>query len=306
MRIVMLCALLGFATIGSASSWRIISWAGNTPESNVRLGVDELRLGCSGTAQRCLSSLDAVAKRESIDAVVLALGAPRAEIAVRATELARASLTEPRLRAIGLDDFVRTLARWAKESGDALVPADVLRDMLDGASRENPRLGFAVTVYEDQLESPLLVKNLPYELRARITRVSLYLHYRRNADGLPEYVSRAHQLFPGAEIIGGVYAYDRREYLPCRQGARRKCSAGEEAALFTAAFTEQVDLLGKGELAGLEFYPGAFGLEQDWSGWGNPRVCPPGRKSECIAHTLALREAARKLLPPRGRDESTR
>src|SRR5262249_32520996 len=151
--------------------------------------------------------------------------------------------------------FVRILAKWSKESGSDTMPGKTVGDMIAGSQGKNPKLGFAVTVYEDQLDSPWLKdRQLPKDVRARVTRVSLYLHYRRNAGKLPQYVKRIREIFPGATVVGGVYAYDRSAYLPCAQGTKSMCSAQEESALFTEAFDSQLRMLKSGELGGIEFY----------------------------------------------------
>lgn len=74
-------------------------------------------------------------------------------------------------------------------------------------------------------------------------RVALYLHFRSNWEKYPEYVSETKKLFPNAVIYGGVYHYDRIDYLKCKQGGKDKCSKNDEFRLYQDALNLQLGLL---------------------------------------------------------------
>jgi hypothetical protein len=46
----------------------------------------------------------------------------------------------------------------------------------------------------------------------------------------------------------------------------------------------------------IEFYPGYFGAEEQWTGWSNPRECAPGDLANCIANTKLMRDEALAIL----------
>ena len=54
----------------------------------------------------------------------------------------------------------------------------------------------------------------------------------------------------------------------------------------------QVRLMHDREIEAIEFYPGYFGVEEQWSGWSNPKACAPADLATCIANTKSMRQAA--------------
>lgn len=293
MRLVSAVILLVSASVANAAGMHIISWTGNSRQWNSQLGVNELRVGCSGTPTACLVSLSDAARSQGVDSVTLAITPDPAKIADYAAEFSAASLKEPRLRGIGIDDFVNTMTQW-KNAG-AADSATLLRATVGKAKSVNPKLEFGVTIYEDQLSSALLTA-VPSDVRARVDRVSLYCHYRRGCLDFAGHVRQTHGLFPKATIIAGAYAYDRSDYLPCAQGSKEMCSPQQDKELFREAFAAQLALLRSGDVGGIEFYPGNFGTEQQWNGWATPRVCQPSRRQECTDATVSMHQLVGQML----------
>lgn len=283
------------AQVCGAAGWPLVSWVGSTSEWNQRLGVTEYRIACSSEPARCVDSLRYHAGKGGIDSFVVAIVAPREQIADYAAQYGAASLTEKRLRGVSIDDFVKTLLGWQQAASGMPDAPHLLEQVIANAKRGNPAMLFGITVYEDELSSATL-RELPGALRAKIDRVSLYLHYRANGRDYPNYARRVRQLFPNAQLFGGVYAYDRIDYVPCAGKRGSKCSVAEEKNLFQQAFATEMAMLKNGQLDGLELYPGYFGAEQDWRGWSKPRNCSEARRQECIDVTKSMRAGVIKAL----------
>jgi hypothetical protein len=297
-----------------ASSLRplVATWGGDSADWVKRLGVRQIRQGCPDTASTCLTRMRAAAKAEGVSAVSVSFNADDStwtDLQKRADEYAKLSGTAEGIAPIvelSLDDFLRrfdptvsTAEKFLRRLGmkDSQAASSSFARVLD-TIRGAPRpLSFGITLYEDELDSAVL-EGIPLATRAKLDVVYLYLHYRKNAAQYPEAVRKARALFPSARIIGGVYAYDRLAYLPCEQGDKKLCSLQEELAEFRRALEAQRDLLKRGELAGLEFYPGFFGREERWPGWEKPRICAPESHASCVANTKALRELSLQVLGP--------
>ena len=61
---------------------------------------------------------------------------------------------------------------------------------------------------------------------------TLFPHYRKERKSVTDYIAEAKRAFPNAKVILGIYAYDRREYLPCSADIHVPCSNEEEIDLF--------------------------------------------------------------------------
>jgi hypothetical protein len=278
------CALLA---PGGAVAAEVVSWATNTPEWNQQLGVTTMRRGCSSAPAACLAHIRQAAAQQNVERWTIAVKGDRQTMLAYAAEYSRLSLADARLVQVDIDDFVALLKRWNLETiGSA---AEVFSEFVHNVKSANPDLGLGITLYEDELDSRVL-QGLSEAARARVDRVSLYLHYRSNAEGYPRYVDRVKELFPRAAIWAGSYAYDRTDYLPCAQDSRRPCSMDEELRLFQQSLGIQLELLSEGKIAGIEFYPGHFGLEREWHGWAKPRICQAERREACIEMTRRMRQ----------------
>ena len=297
-----LCAAMITLLMPSASPAespsKVISWVGNIDEWNRSMDVDELRLSCRREPQVCLKSAGYHSREQGVNRITLAMVVEADRAIEYAASYGRGSRSEPRVTSIGIDDFAKTLLRWKRSLGSGVTLDRLVSRVIDATLEGNPALEFSVTLYEDDLSSTILRDELAPSVRARIDRVSLYLHYRGNGPNYPAYVRRAKALFPNARMVAGVYAYDRVDYLPCRQGRSAKCSTEEEFRLFERALREQFRLLADKKIAAIELYPGYFGKEADWPPWSQPRICDPGRRDECVALTRRMRE--RLLIELRG------
>jgi hypothetical protein len=271
-------------TSRASQRWQIITWGPNTPEWNQKLHVTGMRLGCSDTPASCMKEAGA-ASREGLE---IFLAVPlKVDVASYGSEYARLSHSTPSVIEIGVDDFAGQYHRLLMSAASA--PSAVLNSLIEGVKSNGSPLKFGATIYEDELQSPELSDaNLPPTIRAKFDIVHLYLHYRSNGAKTPEYLQQATKLFPNAKVILGVYAYDRISYIPCRKGVAAPCSKQEELDYFRTALDADIALLNSGVASGLEFYPGSFGREEQWSGWDKPDICP-GRRQECIDNTKALR-----------------
>jgi len=281
--------LPAYAAVGP----EIVTWVGNDPGWNDRLGVTLMRQGCDLAPIDCLRRLTVAAKAQQVSRWAVAVKRDATKWPDEALEYSQRSLTEPLLVEIDIDDFLSAMKTWHVSTlGRA---NQVLEAVTRNVKHHNARLRFGITLYEDELDSQLIAW-IPTETRGRVDRVSLYLHYRANAANYARYLADARRLFPGADIWAGSYAYDRIDYLPCDQSRRRRCSVDEEIALYRESLRIQIGLLRDGSLAGIEFYPGFFGLEDQWQGWGNVRICRPERRRECVENTRRMRAIAAEEL----------
>lgn len=263
-------------------------------------------MGCSLAPPACVQRATVAAEKQQVGRVTLAVTSDLDRLSQQAALYSQLSLQESRLAGIGVDDFYSALKRWLLQHPlDAMTTfGNAIRDLRS----RNSRLQFGITLYEDELDA-MLLKAVPNEVRARIDLVSLYLHYRKSGPDFARFVTRVKQLFPNARIIGGSYAYDRIDYLPCARDDSRKCTEEEELQLFESSLKIQAGLVRSGVLGGIEFYPGSFGEEATWEGWNNERLCRSTRRQECIDLTRRLRQVALRVLSKAGlavRNESAK
>ena len=243
-----------------------------------------MRMGCSDTPAGCIRE----AAASSRDGAEIFLAVPlRVDTVAYGAEYAKLSRANLSVVEIGIDDFAGQYRKLL--ASGALNAAKILNSLMNGVKSGGSKLKFGATIYEDELALPEFAdSNLPSAVRAKFEVVHLYLHYRASGDATPEFVRQAKELFPNASIVLGVYAYDRISYISCAKGGARPCSKREELDFFRQALDADFKLLESGAVSGIEFYPGAFGREDSWSGWDKPQICP-GRKQECIANTKELR-----------------
>src|SRR5579872_5007467 len=196
----------------------IMTWAGNTPDSNALLGVNTIRLGCSSTPDFCFTEIQRSASSDDVQRVFLAIRMDPTTSANYAAQISQWSLTHPVLFSVGFDDLVNRMEHLQNDFGIA-HPGTVVTDTINAAKSANPNLKFSVSMYEDLLGSPLLGdSNLPLSTRQNIDYVDLYIHYRQDGANYANYIQQTKAIFPNARIIASVYAYDRLDYLPCSPG----------------------------------------------------------------------------------------
>ncbi len=280
------------SAIGGSVSNKIITWGENTPEWNRILHLGALRIGCSDAPQSCADYAQKTAKSQGVDKVFLAILLKPDQTPAYAREYSQLSLQHPALYEVGFDDFVGQCERQ-KLPMAAMSP--LLNDIAHGFKQVNPNLHLGITVYEDELtSSDFPLGQLDEQFRKSVDFVHLYPHYRKEARSFAAAVQESNQIFPSAKIIAGVYAYDRRDYLPCTRGGSGPCTNQEEISLFTQSFKERLGMLGNSGVEWLEFYPGSFGTEAQWSQWKQPRMCRAERLQECIDNTKAMRDVVRQ------------
>lgn len=280
-------ALSMVSICADAASYDIMAW-GLKPTVESSPYVTSLRIGCNGTPQSCIS---AYKPQPKIKYIAISFEKPNDadETLKRASEYSTLSLSNPQLHEIDIDDFMAFMGNInGRDKGAYLV------DLTSRVKSKNPKLNFGITLYEDQVARiHKEVDAIPVEARNKIDRVALYLHFRQNWDKYQQYVADTKRLFPNARIYGGVYHYDRRDYIACGQGDKRKCTATEENDLFQRSLELQKQMLQAGQLAGLELYPGAIGTEDTWPEWSSPALCASDRLSDCVS---ASKNMGRKTL----------
>jgi len=283
--------LLCLSCIGSiyAREANIIVYGQNAPEWNKDLGVNGTRSSCNAEPAACMKTVAALLSGQHTDHFYLNLPTDPEKAPAYAEFYSKASREQPQLREIDLDDFVDHFNTWCHTSG---VHCDrLMNQIIDNVKSNNPKLRFGITVYETEIASLVANPKFPPELRRRIDTVHLYIINRADGPRFENYVKQVKENFPNAEVIAGVYAYDRLDFEKCHG-----CSAADARDLQKQTLRAQVRLLQQGEIAGLEFYPGHFGWEDKFSGWSDPNECAPARRHECINNTKAMRDDAVVIL----------
>lgn len=285
---------LAIVRVRGAGKWMVITWGENTPEWNHKLGVTAIREGCSGTPTACINQVKSQNDRRIFLSILLKTAIPGnygAQYGLLARQV-------PSLLAIGADDFVGQYEKLFL--GGFQDPPSALRSLINGIKAADPDLGFGLTVYEDDLQSPYLSDpKFSSADRAKVDYVHLFMHYRTDTPNTPKYVEEAKSVFPNAKIILGVYAYDRISYLPCAKGGP-PCTAQQERDYLRQGLDADFRLLEDGDASGIEFWPGSFGRIGEWKGWDESRICP-GRKSECVQNTEQMEQIVAQEFKNHGR-----
>jgi hypothetical protein len=288
--------LVVYAAIAGQAPVKVITWGGNTLEWNHTLHLGALRVGCSDPPASCADYAQQISRSQGVDKVFLSILLQAEKTPVYVREYSRLSLGHPSLYEVGVDDFV-------SQSDKLNMTLPALSAFLAQTTRDlkgaNPKLAFGITVYEDELSSDHLpLANLDAQFRSSVDFVHLYPHYRQEKLSFSAAAQQALKIFPQAKIVAGVYAYDRRDYLPCTRGNSTPCTNEQEVTLFTQSLKERLAAIASGEAEWLEFYPGSFGDEAKWPNWTAPRTCKPERVHECVDNTIAMRSIVRKILNP--------
>jgi hypothetical protein len=217
-----------------------------------------------------------------VDKAFLAILLKPGQTPAYASQYSQLSLNHPMMYEVGFDDFVGQAER---QKMPLAAMSAMLVDIAHLLKAVNPKLLLGITVYEDELRSaPFPLAELDQQFRGSVDFVHLYPHYRQEAQSFGDSVALARRIFPAAKIIAGVYAYDRRDYLPCAHGSQVPCTNTEE--------------LGNSGVDWLEFYPGSFGGEAQWPLWKQAHICRQDRVQECVENTKAMREVVKKTFNP--------
>jgi hypothetical protein len=292
----LLAAMCGLATLGfnvipvqAQTPSGITSWYQNTSDTNAQLGTTAIRLGCSDIPNHCFDQIDMAASSQDVTQIYLSIALDSNTSVPYAAQFSQWSLTHPELISVGFDDLVNKMDDLQR-SGIPL-PGQIVDQTINNVKSGNPSLKFGATIFENELDSPLLKDpNLPLSTRTKFDYVHFYIHYRMNGANFATYIQQLKAMFPSAKLIAGVYAYDRIDYLPCQPGITTPCTVQQDAGLFQQLFLAQLSALGQQQVDQIEFSPGYFGLEDQWPGWFEPRMCNLSRLAECIANTKAMRQ----------------
>lgn len=272
----------------------VITWGGNSADWNLVLHLSGVRLGCSDAPTSCLQQVDQMAGAQSVSSIFLAILLNPANIAVNSATLGSLAPSHPNLVEVGFDDFV---SQCEKTHLDPSELSSLLQTIASNLKSRNTKLQFGATIYQDELISGELDNlHLSDGARQSIDIIHLFPHYRKERKSVTDYVAEAKRIFPKARVILGVYAYDRREYLPCSAGSHIPCSTDEEINLFDQAFREDLRVAESGGVAGIEFSPGNFGGEDTWKGWNSSRACKQGEREACVKNTVAMRAKVREAM----------
>jgi hypothetical protein len=284
------------SAMGAQHLNKVITWGGNSPEWNRALHLGGLRLGCSDAPTQCVDYAEHLSKSQGVDRVFLAILLDAEKTPAYAREYSELSLTHPILYEVGFDDFV---GQCERQKRDPSLLSPLLNQIAHELRAANPKLRLGITLYEDELTSSrFALSHLDEQFRKNIDFVHLYPHYRKEARSFSASVLQAAQIFPASNIIPGIYAYDRRDYLPCARGSSAPCTNQEELSLFTQSLKERLGMLGSLNVEWVEFYPGSFGTEAQWDNWKESRACSRDRLQECLQNTRAMREVVRQTLNP--------
>jgi hypothetical protein len=275
----------------SISTWSVQT---NTPQWNQDLGVTYGRQGCSDPPASCMSFTGRIAASDKVK-VVLTIPLNSTTTASYARQYSQLSLSSPFLAEVSIDDFVDQYRALSK-AVPAVNPAAVVAEVIANVKSDNPKLAFGATIYENDLTNALLQNvSLPAVTREKFDYIHLFIHYRENGTNYSTYVAQAKALFPHAHIIAGSYAVDRRAFLPCAQSGTALCTVQQDYDLFTESLKIQVQELQAGAVDRIEFFPGYFGTESQWT-WSDPKHCAASEEDECIANTVSMREGAIGIL----------
>lgn len=262
----------------------VITWGGNAPGWNQKLHVNAIRMGCSSAPNGCVQAAQQIAQQQHVNRVFLAMLLTQSSVNY-AQQYGALSRINPVLYSVGFDDFVSQIERLHSSPADV---AALLDQFVSGLKSANPGLHFGVTIYEDELSSPVLTSSEMANVRSRTDFVHLFVHYRQDGPNFQMYAAQAKSVFPNAQIIAGSYPVDRIDYLPCSKNEHRNCTSEEEISLFEKTLDVQLQLLQSRSVSGIEFFPGYFGNIEKASMWQAPRSCRPGRLLECISNSRQM------------------
>ena len=270
----------------------VLAWGDNKPEWRQKLGISGIRAGCSDAPASCAREADNIESSQQVHMVFLAVRLNDNSVSY-AKEYSNFTRSHPALYEIGIDDFVGQAEKLHTDSAhlNALVS-----ELIVSLKSANANIRFGVTVYDDELAKELPSLGLTRDVVQLVDFVHLYPHYRKKEIPTSEYVKQVKTIFPRAQIIGGIYSYDRRDYLPCVRGGPAPCSGEEEMRLFSEDVQSEMQLLASGAVAGIEFYPGFFGNEEKWKGWQDRRTCHPERLQECLGNAKAMRDTLPRIM----------
>lgn len=296
MRCATTTAILLAATAFAYGQAPLVILSGQNPvEWNKRLGVNATRGSCNLSPEACMKQAEDLMRGQQTNQFYRNLQEDPNTILSYAAYDSQASVTDPRLVEVALDDFTDHFNGWCKTPK---VRCDqLLAQVIATSKSKNKNLKFGLTLYEDQLSSLFANPHFTPALRAQIDLVHLYIHQRQNGPRYASYVAQVKQNLPNAQVIAGAYPFDRVDYIKCGNGP---CSAAQEQNYYKQTLQIQLNLLKDGSVVGLELYPGYFGREDKWPHWNEANICSPNRKQECIDSTKAMDQVTVQMLNQAG------
>lgn len=275
----------------------MIGWGATSdaPGWNESLNIEATREGCDSQPPKCITYLNTKVGSGNIQRVILSFPL-NTKAPVSSLEYSRYSLTNQWLYSIGIDDFIEKYKALVVNTSkaDAL---SILTQTITNAHFANPALKFGITLYETEIDSHFFAGDLfPAALRAQVDIVHFYRGYRANADSLSGDIDRIKGWFPHAQIVGGIYPYDRDDYVSCEPRGTSHCGSPRALALFERELGKDVELLKSGRMSRLEFYPGYLGAPGRWPGWQEKRICAPARREACVQNSQVMQEKLRITL----------
>ncbi len=275
--------------LGQVGQARLIIAGQNTPEWNRKLGVNAMRGSCNLAPADCMNDVSGLLTGQHTNLFYLNIW-DDANIGSRAAYYSAASLSEPRLCELDIDDFIDHFNNWCLRS--RISATRLLSEVITRTKSKNKMLKFGLTLYEDQLASLLANPSFTPALANEIDTIHLCLHRRENGLKFANYVALVQRNFPNAVVIAVSYSYDRIDYI---SGPNGPWTPAQELDLYKRTLKIQLELLQKGIVGGIEFYPGRFGFEDHWPGWDDPKICKPWRKEDALKNTRAMRDATLEL-----------
>lgn len=273
------------APVAPTALFPIMAWDGNAPDAARMFHFTGIRQGCSSAPQSCMHSVSDAKDHKVFLSILL-----KPETISYGEQYSQLSRGNASLEEIGIDDFVDQY--WKLYQTEGQNASGVLNAFIVGVKLVNPNLHFGITLYEDDLTRSreyLSDPKLPVAIRAKIDYVHFYVHFRADSPQYADYLNQAKALFPNARMIAGVYPYDRISYLPCAPKSN-PCTPEEEMKYFNVQLDAAINLLKSGSVSWLEFYPGNFGREDQWTGWSSSHICSPERRQACIDNTKQMHE----------------
>ena len=285
-----------------AAVWHLMDWIDgwyetSTPVTRQQLGVDQVTINCKDLSVRttpaaCIAWIQAntvVGITQFVPYVN-----PNVAQVQRDALLYSAATVGALVSEVDLDDFFGTYSSWYSSMG--ANTASFLSQTIDNYRSVNPSLKFGITLYENELDSvanPYIDNtHLPAAVKAKFNVIRLFLHYRANGLNYASYVAQAKAYFPNAQIVAGVYSYDRIDYWPCSQSSSAACTQAQEINYFQQTLNIQVQLLKPGTVVGLDTFPGYFGDETDLYGTGpNSDNLTCNDVTRCVQNTITMRNA---------------
>jgi hypothetical protein len=283
-------ALVSTFVFGANPSFPVMAW-GIRPTEQASPFVNELRYGCHAEPAECVERYKPTGSVRAIAIAFAQAVEPRQNIE-KAKLFSELSVAHPVLKEIGVDDLFSFMKKL-----DVDDKGRYLEGLVDATKSSNQSLQFGITLYENEISSISDSEtSFPKRVREKIDRVAFYLHYRKNFDKYEDYVNRLRALFPNAAIYGGVYHYDRVDYIGCSQKLPIKCTEDAEVTLYKETLELQVSLMKSKKLDGLEFYPGFLGNEDSWPAWSKRKICSESRRRKCVENTKEMTRETLQLL----------